>query len=260
VSRGYSLLEAVIAFFILLCCFAVIIALFQSGLRYSVRTQNQQLAPMLAERQIEGMRAWSETANGSGFNWSNLAAIYNGESFQPADFGDFTVTTKVLSQTLYSTSSSVERALGTQARQLTNSADLVEVGVAWNDGVSHQIKLQSYLVAPASSFRSSNTIVVTTVSSGGNPLPQGSMMNLTATGYDHNGNAIPDLFFVWNVISVTGQGTLAQSRDGSSANLTNVVTFANGSTAQSPGNLYVQASAKYHGVTAAGNSSLVQLQ
>ena len=259
-TRALSLMEAVISSFLLLSCFLVIINLFHSGLRYSTQIENQQIAAMVAERQLEQMRLWSETAGASGYNFDYLSAVYGGTSALASDFSNFSVLTQVVDQTIYSSCSTFERgvaASGGLACSLNHTVKKVQVTVSW-DNDTRQVSTCSLFSRPAGALASHNPIAISPTSSPAAPLPHLATLQFSATATDAFGNPIPDLRFNWAVVPRDGNGTLTVARDGSTATLQNVI-MVNGGQAFTGGSLVVQATARYHGQTASATSSLVQL-
>jgi len=255
---GLSLLEAIVATFLLLSSFLIIVNLFHSGMRYNTRIENQQLAAMLAERHLEQLRSWSELSTAGVYHYDNLVAIYHGATSVPADHPTFTLSTRVVDEQLYSPSSTLELGLppGTLLRRLNGSARKVEVVVSWTGS---QVAVTSLFSRPPADFRALNAITVSPVGSPSLPLAQNASADFRAEAFDSNDQAIPGLTYQWEIVPIDGNGTLVQARDGSTATLTNAVDVA-GEVYHTGGSLYVRASARYHGRTVQGLSSVVGLQ
>lgn len=263
--QGQTLLETIIACFLLLACFLVIISLFHSGLRYTSQIENQQLAAMLAERYVEQMRAWSESPAGNVYNYDNLASIYSNQTVASPDYPGFSITTNVTAHYLYSSCSAFEQdsaALGQQARRLNNSAKNIDVGVIW-DGGRRRFAVSTLFSRPASTFSTTQAVKVDFTTAPALPLAQDATCSLKATGYDVNNQPIDDLFFTWSVYSDSssgGSGTVEAARDGRTALFTHLVYSADGTKQHVTGGVYMQATAKYHGKTVSGQSTKVTLQ
>jgi len=259
-SGGLSLLEAVIATFLLLASFLVIVNLFHQGLKYSVRIENQQLAAMVAERQLEQMRSWSEKGSAGVYNFDTLISVYNGTSSVPTDYSQFTVTTSVVNSLLYSPSTTLEKGLATSptvvTREIQNSARKVDVRVVWG---SNQVAVTSLFSRPTTDFAASNPIQVTLVGSATLPLGQDLSADFKAQARDTNNQPVTDLTYQWEIVPVSGNGTLVQTRSGSLATLTNAVNVA-GEIYHTGGSLYLRASARNHGRMTEGLSPLILLQ
>ena len=254
--RGLSLLEAIISIFILFSAFLVIINLFQSGLRYSSRIENQQVAAMLAGRKLEEVRAWSQTPTSNGYNFDNWTA-YNGVTSTPSDFPNYRIRTDVTSQSLYSSCSLLELPYPSARRVLDSSCQLLKVTVSWSSG--NQLVVSSLVGDPPRQFNATNAINIT-VGSATLPLPHDATVGLTAQAYDNYGNLLPDVKFLWDVSGSLCSGTLVQNRDGSAANFTNNVILPDGLTYYSgPGPVVVQARASLHGQVRVGQSAQISI-
>ncbi|MBT9587615.1 hypothetical protein IV102_30010 [bacterium] len=281
-TRGLSLLEAVFALFVLLSAFLVVINLFHSGLGHSARLEKQQMAALVADRYLEQMRLWSETRTGTTYNYETLAAVYGARSESIQDYTEFAVSTQVSPITLGSACSHFEMPtpplplvnattnfpMGSRQLPASNgSAQSVHLTITW-DNNSHRIDLQTYLCRPIPNPRALNPIVITPqaatpyVVGSGALLPHGDTgagLNLTATAFDIDGQAIPDVFFEWDVLALQGNGTMVQSRDGSLANVTNLVQL-NGSPHFTGGNISVVVGATIHGRKVLGTFGPIELE
>lgn len=277
-KKGLSLLEAIIASFLLVSAFLVVINLFHAGLGHSVNVEKEQAACLLANRYLEGMRLWSESLSGTAYNYETLAAVYDGRSETIDDYTRFQVNTRVTAVTLYSACSNFESTVGALnlttnfpmgTRQLpaaNNSTQSVRVSVSW-DGAGQPLVLNTYLCRPIPNPRAVNPVVVSVqastpyVAGSGTLLPHGDTgngLNLTATAFDGNNNPLRDIFFEWTVVPTSGDASLLQSRDGSVANLTNVIR-PSGTPKFTGGRVTVVAQAKIHGVNVTGSFGPIEL-
>jgi hypothetical protein len=268
-----SLLETIISSFILMSAFLVMFLLLDSALRYISRSESQQVAASLAERYLEQMRVWSETPNGTVFNFQNpgLAAVYDNTVSVPADFPNFSITTKVSPVNLYSSCTSIEEPISTSPsyspplvapRSIDGKSAQVQALVIWAGG-QRSLTLVSLFAAPTLSPVSQ---LVISQSSQPALLGADQGINFFANATDCNNNPIQGLMFSWSVVPINGTATLTPARDGSVANLTNRVydpPFAApdyvGTPGYTGGQCFVQASATYHGQNITATSPVVSL-
>lgn len=260
--RALSLVETVLATFLLLWAIMIIVRLFHSGIAYTSRSMEQETAVFLAEQQLEGVRAWSERLNGNVYNYDNLASVYNGTPIA-ADLPGFTISTRVVKRELYSGCSQIELGQPSDRRVLRDSACTAQVDVKWA-GDRRQIRLCTILARPPLSFPdpapSPNlpTGVVLTGPSD-NPVPHLGSTEMQAGALDRNGSPLRDLFYEWEVVPISGGATLEQNRSGSSARLFNWIYLPDGSKASTGGEVTVRVTARYHGQSVYQESEPIHL-
>ncbi|MBX3170726.1 MAG: hypothetical protein KF760_25195 [Candidatus Eremiobacteraeota bacterium] len=249
-----SLLESVFATFLLLWAIMIVVRLFHTGIGYTSRSLEQETAIFLAEQQLERMRAWSESLNGNVYNYDQLAslAIYNGTPVAAEQPG-FTLTTRVMARELYSGCSQIELSRPSDRRVLRNSACTVQVEVKWAGG-TRQLRLCTLFARPALTFPSPapsphlpTGVIITGPAD--NPVPHLGSTTLQAGAIDRNGAPLEDLLYEWELVPISGAGTLEQSRSGQSARLFNWVYLPDGTRTSTGGEVSVRVTARYHGQT-----------
>ncbi|MFN8610048.1 MAG: hypothetical protein U0931_21075 [Vulcanimicrobiota bacterium] len=262
--RALTLVETIFATFLLLWAILIVVRLFHSGIAYTSRSMEQESAAFLAEQHLEGMRAWSESLNGQVYNYDRLTsvAIYNGATI-PGDLPGYTITTRVMAHELYSGCSQIELSRPFDRRVLSDSACTVQVEVKWAGGL-RQLRLCTLLARPALTFPAPPAAPnlptgVTITGPPDNPVPHLGSTSLQAGAFDRNGAPIRDLFYDWELIPISGGGTLEQSRSGSSVTLYNWVYLPDGSRASTGGEVVLRATARYHGQTVYQDSEPIQL-
>ena len=261
--RAVTMMETVISIFLLLSAFLLVANLFNSGLGYSSRIESQQLAAMIAERQLERMRNWSETLNGATHNYATLASIYNGTVTTVSDFPQFRVATNVITHGIYSGCTAMEQSILNPAvysppfiapRYLPGQASKVVVNVSWHNNGPKSLELATLFSEPALTFATAaNPLTVT----GSVPatLARGASVQFSVAATDSNSSPISGLIYSWALMPINGTGTLTQARDGSTAELTNQIYGLplnpaapfNGTACFTGGQCQLQVSAMYHG-------------
>ncbi len=221
--RGLTLSETVLAIFLLVSGFVVMFRLMHAALQYQATIDSQQTAVMLAERQLEEIRAWSWEKHGPGgggefSDWTQCPGL--GGPGPAEGYPDFQVTVDAVAQQLYSPCSLFEEAYptATDRRALDDAARRVTVTVAWRD---RSFTLRSLVAAPTGEPAATDPVVV----SPGNPAslaPGAASSLLTAAAYDSDGRELPNLTFVWYTSGV-GDGTINATRDGRRARLVNQI-------------------------------------
>lgn len=253
--RGLTILETVIAVFVLTAAVLVVTALFPAGLRHLRKAEAAHMAACIAENRLEQVRAWSNTPQGSGYGFDDFSA-YDGMAASDPDHPEYQVAVHAIDQSLYSPSSQFEETAVGPKREFTGTFKKVQVTVRWE---GESLTTVTYLADPTRRLRTATPVEIVPTSPIPNPLPQGDSVTFEANGYDQDGRRIPDLRFRWYIVPITGNGTIDPSRDGLSAVFTNSVTI--GSTVKYTGGAcQVAARATYRGETRSAVSEVIQLQ
>ncbi len=259
-----TLIESIIASFLLLWAILIVIRLFHSGMGYTSRSLEQETAVFLAEQHLERMRAWSETLNGNVYNYDQLSslAVYNGTPVE-AELPGFTLTTRVVAEQLYSGCSQLELSRPVDRRVLRDSACKVQVEVGWS-GNTRQLRLCTLFARPALTFPSpaASPAPPTGVLLTGpvdNPVPHLGSTTVQAGAIDRNAAPLEDLFYEWEVVPISGAATLEPSRSGRTATIYNWIYLPDGSRASTGGDVTVRVTARYHGQTVTQESEAIHL-
>ncbi len=255
---GLSLTETVISTFLLLIGFLVISRLFHSSLRHQTRLDTTTLSTLVAERAMEGARQWAQ----AGTNFEIAETIYT-----PVTYTDqsFQVEVQIgAAVAVASPCTELENNYpAAERRQLLASYKPIQVRTTF-DGQT--LVLDSIIGAPRREVRALVPVAVTgTVPV---PLPKNDTIDFTAQLVDTAGNAIPDVFFSWNVQPINGNGSLeGLTRDGYQRTFRHRMMLYDGTWGFSPGvgpgplpsRCRVTATALYNGVEYSGDSVEIQL-
>lgn len=262
--RGLSLLESVIATFLLTGSFLVLINLFHAGLRHGNRIEKQQFAAIIASEYMEKLRLWAQLRQSAGFQYENLREVYDGHSEAWPLAPTYQVSTRVSPATLFSPCSQFEESMPAlhpsthfpagprKVHPESEAVMLVQVAVNWSGG-NQPVSLASYVGRPIAPPENQDSVVIQAQAStpylpgSGTLVAQGQGLNLTATAFDADHRPIPNVFFDWVLIPIEGEATLLQNRDGSVANVTHRVAGP-GPARFRGGSLKVVAEARVHGV------------
>lgn len=246
--KGYTLIEAIIASFVLVAAFFMVSTLFQAGLRYTTRVEKRVVATQLAENRLGALREWARTQN----DWSGFP------SGNDPDFPGYSISVSLQDQPLFAPGSELELAHPAQPRRMSNTAKQAIIEVRWDS--TGRYVLSTLLTDRFRGWRVSNPIVV----SGSVPpiVNPTNPVTFTAVGYDADGREIKDLFFDWYVEPVfpnATKGTIEPTRDGRSATFTNELQKPNGVKVATSGTCRVAARARYGGQERWGYSVEMQL-
>ena len=214
--RGLSLVETLIALFIITFAVLEMAALFHSALEGSKRAAKIGLASTIATRRMSEILYWADDP-GHFANWSSV----DGAEGPDPQYPDFLVRSDSEFVTQYSPCSLTELRFPVgQQRVLSSSLRKVRVRVTWGPfGPRDKIDLISAAGAPPPVLDR-----VTVNESIPVPVrPLGKKVPLTARGLDPDGRTIPDLFFSWNLAPGSGNAELVNGREGQSTQLRNQI-------------------------------------
>jgi len=246
-TRAYSLMEAILASFLLIGVFLLVGKMFHRGLQYSSVVNQRVTAVHIAEQQMARVRRSVEDTG----DWIAPAADF-------PEHGEYKVDVRFDGVRLFSPSKKLEEAFPfSNRRSLGESTKKVSVIVSWGRGESKRFTLTSFINQPPRRWRTKNPIVIKR-DQGTSPIRPGQSIRYVATGYDEDGREIKDLFFLWNVVPVYGEnsavGRVRQSHNGSIGVLGNRVQTVEGELLELEGFCKITATALLDGhvMTAAG--------
>ena len=242
--RGMSLIETMIAFFLLSFGILLTTQLFLYSLRYTRQVEARQRAVLVAERSLQKIRDWAAQSSGGQLNFHGNWAAYDGVTSVDPDEAEYQVHYEVQDAVLKAASQEFESLLpADQQGQMSSSARRVSVEVQWRGG---SLKLATLVEEPPRRLRTGNALVVTGTPP--NPVTLASPATFTVQAFDSNDLPIPDLEFAWYVDAMSTTGSVTPSNYGTSATFVPQVVLADGSTRPSPpGQCRLQVRAIYRG-------------
>jgi len=244
---GLSLIETVLAVFVLLVVFLIFGTLLQWVLSSSRRGDEMATAARLAENRLAELRDWSFQPNGSSDNfragaWGALATPVEAES------GYRTSVALVASQ-CYAPTTNLESAFA-NPRTMSSACKRVRVRVQWGN---QSYDLYSQLTAPPVTPKQPLSSNIQVTITGGTTLASGASIVLTAQARDVNDSPIEDLVYQWTVLPESGTGSLAElDRNGRQVRFTN-----NNPLTVNSSTLKVAVQATYRGVVLEGVSGTI---
>jgi hypothetical protein len=263
--HGLSLAEAIMAIFVLLSGVVVMTRLFHTGLRYQSLVENQSIASMLAERQMERIRGWSRNYHlAQPFtDWTLCPGL--GAPFTDPDFPNFQITVAAVAHSIYSPCSLFETLEDpSDRRQISASVQRVSVQVQWGNGLRHDVV--SLVAMPTGEPAATNPVTVTV--GGSSTIPLGAVRPVTVTAINSYGNPIPDLFYNYAVRPGPGDtgggfGSVDSKRDGRSCVLRHCIYDGDATpniTGYGVGICTLNALANYRGRMIQGSSAALEMQ
>jgi hypothetical protein len=250
---GLSLLETLVALFLLLGAFTVLALMYQQSFHYLRRADKQARANLLADNLLAEIREWAAVpANFQQATWAAWANVTRPE------FPEFkaSLTKSLLPQ--LSPCTSLELPWPVAERVVMHST-LALVTLEVSEGGQSVSTVVSTIAEPERRLRGADPVEVTPVGPVPSPLPVDAEVEWTATLFDNAGQPIDDVNFTWTVQAGTGNATLRPARDQRSATLKNVYVSRSGVAHYKGGNCRVSAVATYHGLEVEGLSGVIGL-
>ena len=247
---GFSLIEAVMATFLLLSAVLLGAYVFHSGLRAEASNERRVVASMVAESAMAEIR---ESANR---NFQGLVTGPGERTWSPTEEPEMKVTMRVrpvslalVCQELESQYPRANRFPAPAPRLLSESVVEVEIAVSWSDSTQQSIRL----VETITNLRTAEEFTVQLLGASGNGLAEsmalskGGTVDFTAQA-TADGQPVKDIQFTWYVQPLIGFGSLtAVSRDGSRCTYINAYRNYNDDLRYAPGACYLMLKASYQG-------------
>jgi hypothetical protein len=255
--RGFSLVESVIALFLLLTIVMFLFMSFDQALRYQSRAAIRQKAVVIASRTMAGLRAWAQVPANYDSDWS----AKNGMTFPDSQDGSYNVRIDCnpSGQPLFSPCFALESQYGPTAKFMTRSLIPVKVTVSWGSGSSSQLAVCSYIGDPP---RVPQPLLQITQTGGPQPLPYQQVDTFGVTALDNGQQPIRDLVYTWDIQSITGNAWLLNTgpRNGTTQAVENIYTTPGGVVLDVSGLIQVQAETVYHGLPLNGTTANLTVQ
>ncbi|MBS2037856.1 hypothetical protein JST97_22920 [bacterium] len=251
--------------FILLAGVTVMVRLFHTSLRYSTLVDNQSIATVLAERQMEKVRGWSRTIHLTQpfSNWATCPGL--GMTSTDTDFPGFEIKVGATLQKIYSPCSLFESLFpASEQRTLNASTRKVTVSVYWGDQLEYD--LVSLVSIPTGEPPNPATA---TVNAGTGTLSQGSRTSVSVSATNSLGQPLPDLFFNYIIQPGAGNtgggnGALDVARDGRTVTMRHCIydlaTPVPNITGYGVGTCTVRVLALYRGKPVQGATANIDMQ
>jgi type II secretory pathway pseudopilin PulG len=249
--RGASLVETVVALFVLLSAFTFVAALYNQSLSHHRNVERKEEATRFLSNTLEEVRAWAgQPANYLLPTWAPFSSVTDPR------FPEFEVRVEVASANLSGSCDSLEQAKDPADRVLlTGSARLVTATV-----LDRGREIQSVSTLIIEPDRAAQTVEVFPVPATPATLGREAEAVFEARLLDVDGEVIPDVSFNWAVVPSTGNASISSVNSGlGQGTLRNTNSYYAGPVYYTGGKCLVEASTSYRGVQYIGLSDEVQL-
>ena len=233
-ASGFSLIEAIVAAFLLLTSLLVVAALVDSSLQTQAKAEQYLIASTVASTELDKLRGYSER-----FGVEHLDG-FDGQSFPSEADAAFQATLKVSPYELAVPNTSLEAEFPEEARRVfRDSARLIQVRVAWSEDPADHVLLSSMV----SDWREQDFRVSIEVEGSTDVLPH-ETLKLKA-----NSGRLKDVVYTWYTEPLVGLGSLQDvARDGQTAIYVNRYRTPANRYVIYPGSCRIVVRAKYRNV------------
>lgn len=249
-GKGLSLIESVVAIYLLVGVCLLMALLFHSSLAYGGRVVRMQTATQIAENTLAQVRAWAKDPS----HFATWSGPYPWEATAPPPYQ---VIVAQSMQTVASPCSQTEKVFGDNQRSLFQSYRKVTVSVRWTNQPNDVVRLTSLIGDPPRGLAPlSQRLTLTAQSPVPNPIPPRGKIVFKAQLWDSGLVEIPDVFFSQVILApidldpgnaVIDVNDLATRRTGITAVLWNYYPDVDGWSSIS-GSVELRATARYRGI------------
>lgn len=239
--RATTLLETVIALFLIAGGMAVLAALYASTMGSQDKDVQASVMVLLAKSRIAELRADS-------IHWAGFRDLdTQSGTVTPPDYPDFQVETTVqAAQVPYP-------CPGLRSIDFVGSYKRVQVVVTGPDG--RKLTLATRVGAPPNEVDA----LVVTQTAGSSPLARDAQADFQAELHAADGSTIPDLQFEFYLDFTNGYGRLQEDPDGKTVHFFNQIVNVTGPNMYTGGEVRIVARTFYAGKEYRGESALVSL-
>jgi type II secretory pathway pseudopilin PulG len=248
---GFSLLETLIAFAVLIGAFTVFFRLYHSALNYSSRTEREVIAANVAQRQLVKLRGWSSAPSGGGLgfdDWSKYADV----TFDDEEYPEYKVRIRSAFTPVISPSS--ELIDGVDQKTFESTFRKVQITVSWLQG---SFEIVSLVADPTRQLRDVDPVLVDGVAG---TVPMDGTVPFTIKVFDTSGREIPDMMVHWYVKPIDGTGQISSDVEGTTATFVNVSEKMDKTPQYTGGSCRVTARVSYRGQEVWGESGVLVLE
>lgn len=261
-SRAFTLVEAILASFLLLTAVAMSVYVFDSSLQMEANNEKRIMASLVAESALAEIR---QQANN---NFNQVIPAYDGKSWTISEYSGFDISAEVEKTDLAVPCTELEKQYDPSAsfpaptgRYLSDSAYKADVTVSWSNSSRDRIVVTENII----NFGVSSNFRVDIILPDGTAATNSTVLTLAKDGTENftararsGGQEVKDIQFTWYVQPITGFGSLLNvSRDGEQAEYINAYRNFKNKLKYSPGDCWLVAKATYQGLERKGKVRIV---
>lgn len=248
-ARGLSLLETLIALFIIVVALLMMTQLMHTSLRRGNASEQRLRAALCAQETLEEIRLWAANPDNFESTWST----YDNQTLIDPIFPEMQIRTTVADRVVATPSKLLEDDFPiAEQRLLEEACKRVTVECRWGNGPKDALELVTLVSAPPRAFRTTDPIEITPTAGS---LEKDESASFTARAFDDRGQEIKGITFHWYILPKTGNATLvAQTRDGRESTIGHWLLALDGVTrVYATGQCDLVVRARYNGITETGS-------
>jgi type II secretory pathway pseudopilin PulG len=249
-SRGLSLLETVIALFILVSAFAIVATLFFRSNRALVQIEEKAVAVAFAETVLDDIRVWARDPIHFATGWGTWSDV------QMSEFPNCRARVTAVTPSTYTPCTQLESGKpAPQQREMLSTFRDLEIVVEYQD--REVFRLHTRIAEPDRRADSVEVVLL----SGSSSLGAWDTATYQARLIDDTGNVIEDVSFHWSMLpDEKGNGTVrGLNTSYAEGQVTNVFRGFDGVDRQITGPCRAEAVARYRGLEISGQSELMDM-
>ena len=252
-GRGFTLVEAILASFLLLTAVLMSVSVFDSSLQAEASNEKRIMAALVAESALAEIRQ----AGTSNFN--QVKSLYDGRSWSVPEYPGFEVRSTIASAEIAVPCTVLESQYNRDAefpapagRYLSGSTLKADVAVSWQDAGGQSVQITEYIanfgaandfsvqiLLPDGSLAAAGTVIA---------VPSNEVREFSARAVS-GGQVIEDIQFSWYVQALTGHGSIETvSRDGEQCQYINAYRNFDNTKKFAPGACDLVLQATYQGL------------
>lgn len=251
---GLSLIECILAFFMISCGILVLVQLYDSSFRHSMSIEARHQVTLMTEEVADAVREWGSQSANFASSW----AIYDNTEFTDPRFPGVRSRVRVApaGREIFSPFQAMPGS-----RRIEASIVPVRVESMFENRVSTRVILMTYVGEPPRPGLLSGTppAVAVNLVAGTDPVAPDGTLDFEARLTDNTGQTIQGVTFTWTVLPETGNALIETiTSEGDRAQLVHRYPVSAALT-HVAGTIKVEARARYGGQDFVGESGVIHL-
>ncbi len=230
-------METLVALFVLLSAFVIILTLFIKSTDYQVNVETKVFSVAFGETVLDDIKVWANDYNNYSGDWSTWSSVTLPE------YSGYEARVAVVQPSVPDPCTSLEEGKPVAERVIMGDSFRDVTVVVFHNG-GEQFELHGRVPEPERAIQEIKIEVL----AGGTSIAPNTESTFKATMLDSNNNSVEDIVFRWTLEAVTGNGSVRPEVPDSSVGIVrNAYVGFDGLTRIVPGTCRLIASARYRG-------------